>query len=473
MIKATIPEIVAELARRQRRKGKIYELFPDEGPLRRELYPQHLEFFRKGKEASSRLALAANGVGKTIGMGGYEFSLHLTGLYPDWWPGYRFKKPPRFWIAGKTRQTTRDNQQAIMLGRPNLEEEGGGLIPADLIDMGSIRRWPGSGGLIESCRIKHAGGGWSFLGVRSYDQALDAWFGENLDGGWMDEPSELPYYAELFTRTRGSEHPCIALTFTPLKGTNSLITLFTDEQHESRRVINCTWDDVPHLTEKWKADKLANTAAYMRDTVSKGIPALGVGAVFPIPESQIICDPFDIPNHWPRIYGFDGGWHNTAAVWGAWNKDADIWYLYSEHKAGQMPIPVHAAAIKARGKWIPGLGDAYAANQTDGKAVIDEYRATGVILYKGDKSDKEARIEKMRIGLMTGKIKVFSTLQEWLREYRAYHYDDNGKLVKENDHLIDASLFISNDGHRYAKTQAMAQAPAHSTIKPVTFGRRI
>ncbi len=38
-----------------------------------------------GKPHRDRLALCANRVGKTEGMGGYETAIHLTGRYPHWW----------------------------------------------------------------------------------------------------------------------------------------------------------------------------------------------------------------------------------------------------------------------------------------------------------------------------------------------------------------------------------------------------
>tara|TARA_Y100001933_G_scaffold237310_1_gene260026 strand:+ start:3746 stop:5596 length:1851 start_codon:yes stop_codon:yes gene_type:complete len=46
------------------RFNKFNDLFPDTGPLRRELYPKHLEFFRVGKEYRERCFMAANRVGK-------------------------------------------------------------------------------------------------------------------------------------------------------------------------------------------------------------------------------------------------------------------------------------------------------------------------------------------------------------------------------------------------------------------------
>lgn len=470
---AGVDDLISELIRRERRKGLIYKLFPSEGPHRRDLYPQHMRFFAEGKDKMSRLAMCANGVGKTFSMGGYEFALHVTGLYPDWWPGVRYKKPISAWFAGESMKSTRTNQQKILLGPPNAEASGGGLIPTDLIDFGSLRRWTGSGGLIDSVRIQHVSGGYSTIGARTYQQDFIDWAGENLDLGWMDEPPPMLHYQELVTRTRGSEAPRIMLTHTPKKGATEIVVMFTQEPDPSRAVINCTWDDVPHLTEAWKREALANVPDYMRDTVSKGLPTLGVGAVFPIPEDSFVIEPLEeIPDHWPRAFGFDGGYHNTAAVWGAFDRDTATWYLYDEHKIGKLVIPVHAAAINSRGAWIPGIGDVRLTGVTNGEKMIDEYAEAGCPIIGAQKQGKEARIEKVRQGLLTGKIKVYSTLRKWREEYRMYHYDDNGLIKKQNDHLMDATQHLIDEGPRICLTYQQATT-SQATTKHMNFGQRL
>jgi hypothetical protein len=48
---------------------------------------------------------------------------------------------------------------------------------------------------------------------------------------------------------------------------------------------------------------------------TKGIPVLGSGRIFPVPEDTIACDHREFPPHWPRIGGMDFGWdHPFAAV---------------------------------------------------------------------------------------------------------------------------------------------------------------
>src|SRR5690349_21254852 len=119
--------LASELKRRSD-TNKLFSLYPDDGPLRRELYPKHLDFFRAGATEMERAAIAANRVGKTWGLGGYETALHLTGEYPDWWEGRRFDHPIDAWAAGDTSETTRDIVQLALFGQQG--DLGTGLVPA-------------------------------------------------------------------------------------------------------------------------------------------------------------------------------------------------------------------------------------------------------------------------------------------------------------------------------------------------------
>src|ERR1700740_1232432 len=93
----TLEILVRELERRKQR-NKIDEFYKT--PENRAGYPVHMSFFEAGKTFRERLILAGNRIGKTEGIGGYETVLHLTGVYPDWWPGRRVDKPVSWWVGG-------------------------------------------------------------------------------------------------------------------------------------------------------------------------------------------------------------------------------------------------------------------------------------------------------------------------------------------------------------------------------------
>jgi hypothetical protein len=215
----------------------------------------------------------------------------------------------------------------------------------------------------------------------------------------------------------------------------------------SRHVTLAGWDDAPHLSEEAKAELLSAYSLRERDARTKGIPQLGSGAIYPVNEADIVCDPFDLPVHFQHVYGLDVGWNRTAAVWAAVDRDSDIVYLYSEHYRSEGEVPVHTAAIKARGDWIPGVIDpaARGRSQADGSQLLSLYQRDLHLLGVADNA-VEAGIHQVWIRLSTGRLKIFSTLQNWLTEFRLYRRDEKGRIVKERDHLMDATRYLVMSG---------------------------
>ena len=96
----TATYLVLQELRRRTERDKLAQLYPDAGPLRRELYEKHIAMLKAGAIHAERVALGGNRIGKTLSIGGYETALHLSGLYPPWWEGKRFEEPILVWAAG-------------------------------------------------------------------------------------------------------------------------------------------------------------------------------------------------------------------------------------------------------------------------------------------------------------------------------------------------------------------------------------
>lgn len=227
--RAELIELLEELERRKTR-NKIDEYYPDEGTLRRELYPKHMEFFEAGATYRERCAMCANRIGKTEGMGGYETALHLSGQYPHWWKGRRFDRPVAFWAAGKTNETTRDIVQAKLFGRvmqgARKSLSGTGLVRGSLI--GGIAWKQGVQDLVDTVLVRHVTGGWSELGLKSYQQGRGAFEGTEKDGIWLDEEPPMDIYGECLIRT-ATTNGLIYSTFTPLEGVSDTVLQFLPE----------------------------------------------------------------------------------------------------------------------------------------------------------------------------------------------------------------------------------------------------
>lgn len=208
--------------------NKLATYYPDDGPLRRELYPKHMEFFAAGARYRERCAMAANRVGKTEGMGGYESALHLTGRYPHWWAGRRFSEPVRWWAAGKTFESTRDIIQRKLFGPVAIRDgvktvRGNGLIPRECI--GRVTWKSGVQDLIDTAEIQHATGEWSLLGLKSYQQGRGGFEGTEQHGIWLDEEPPVDVYGECVIRT-ATTSGLVMLTYTPLEGATETVLSF-------------------------------------------------------------------------------------------------------------------------------------------------------------------------------------------------------------------------------------------------------
>lgn len=220
---------------RMHRQRLFYRIFPDEdtfdGPTdqmfhAREKYPKHMELIAAGAHYRERCFMAANRVGKTFA-GAYEMTCHLTGLYPDWWAGRRFARPISAWAAGKTNETTRDIIQKNLLGQ--IKRGGGkgfdgtGVIPGETI--GGITWKQGVSDLADTIKIKHATGGWSVLGLKSYQQGRGSFEGTAQHAIWLDEEPPEDIYGECLIRT-ATTGGIILLTFTPLEGRSKVVKSF-------------------------------------------------------------------------------------------------------------------------------------------------------------------------------------------------------------------------------------------------------
>ncbi len=190
-------------------------------------YPKQAEFHRAGLVHRERLFMAGNQLGKTVA-GGAEWAMHLTGRYPDWWEGRRWDRPVRFWAAGVTGESTRDNPQRLLVGPPGQRSLwGSGFIPGpDLVSWTLAR---GLADQIDNVTVRHKSGGTSSLAFKAYEKGRQKWQGETLDGVWFDEEPPLEIYTEGLTRTNATDG-IVMVTFTPLLGMSDVVRLYLEAE---------------------------------------------------------------------------------------------------------------------------------------------------------------------------------------------------------------------------------------------------
>lgn len=222
-----LAELVAIVERQEHDWSRRYfdRLYPDDGPLRRALYPKHLEFFERGCAHQERAFIAGNRVGKTTAAG-YEIVAHATGLYCDWWPGRRFGGAVECWACGVDAKAVRDTIQQKLLGKPG--SFGTGLVPGDLI-IGK----PTPGGVpeaVDTVRVRHVSGGVSEITFKNYEQDRESYQGTEKQVVWYDEEPPMTIYTEGLTRTMSTDPSqasgLVMCTFTPLLGMSEVVLAF-------------------------------------------------------------------------------------------------------------------------------------------------------------------------------------------------------------------------------------------------------
>ena len=211
----------------------------------------------------------------------------------------------------------------------------------------------------------------------------------------------------------------------------------------SKYLVSAGWQDVPHLDEKTKRELLGSTPPHLRKARSQGIPSLGAGAIYPIPEEEVAVDDFVLPRHFLRGAAMDVGWNRTAALAGAWDRDNDIIYLYRQYYRGEAEPSVHASALKSFGKWMRFAIDpaSRGRQQSDGMQLYMMYQRLELNLLMAN-NEVEAGLYDVWERLSTGRLKVFKSLQAFWAEYRIYRRDEKGKIVKANDHLMDTMRYL-------------------------------
>lgn len=433
-------------------------------------YPKQAEFHRLGKVKRERLLIAGNQLGKTLAAGS-ELAMHLTGRYPEDWDGRVWNRPVVAWVASETMEVSRDAPQRILLGRA--ESRGEGAIPGACIK--EMSPYPNVKDAVSLAKVRHVSGGVSTVIFKSYDQGRKRFQGDTIDIFWPDEEPPEEIYSEGLTRTNATGGMAM-MTFTPLLGMSKVVKRFMTEKDDSRGVVQMGIADAAHYTPEQRAQIIASYPEHEREARADGTPVLGSGAVFPVKESDVAYDPFDLPAIWPRIAGMDIGWdHPTAAAWLAWDKDADVLYVYDCYALRQQTPVVHAAAFKARGAWIP-MGwphDGLQHDKGSGEQIAGQYRKQGVNMlpnratFEDGTSGLEAGITEMLDRMKTGRLKIARHLKDAWDEFRTYHRKE-GLIVKEADDIMSAIRYAVMC-RRFAKVQEKRKPKERASV-PVTAG---
>lgn len=492
------------------RHNKFYGLFPDKGTdgskygfdknneainpgsetWSRHLYTKHLEFFNASNDYYYLLLGGGNRTGKTVACA-YAVTCHVTGDYPHWWTGRKFEEPIDIWVVGKDNKVVVDTLQNLLIGP--VGDFGTGIIPNKYLDHESLGDPKKAQAGLGKVRIKHKSGGVSTIGFKTYDagqMSFEGWTGSLV---WLDEEPPAGILTSSIARLT-TTNGLLFMSYTPLNGISETIeTFFGDGINMDdgpvpgpagvgKYVTRVRQSDVPHMTTSTRLRSLAAYPEYERLARSEGIPAMGSGAVYDIdltipdsesemPHQGVIIEPIDIPDSYRIVFGIDFGWVDpTAILWAAQDPLSDIIYIFAEHYRSKMPVESHAAAINTINKVmkfkIPGVNDPSGGGTSiaDGTHTADVYRDKFDIIFQPANNRIHPGIQETLHYFNTGKLKIFRTCTNLIKELKHYRYQD-GKL-KGADHACDALRYIIVSGLKIAKSRSDVEYNSNRDFAP-------
>lgn len=419
-------------------------------------YDWQLDLFAAGLTHSERLVLAANRSGKTMSAA-YEFSLHVTGDYPDDWIGIEVLHDGVYWALGVDNGQVRDVLMKELFGVLDAETGSftGGWIHPDEVKSVIRSQTPG---LAKEVVVHHKFGGFSHVSFKTYTQSATGqkslpFAGASVDGCLVDEQPPDSITGQLKTRTmtgRRGKGGFLLYSMTPELGETELVRRFMGDPAAHQYLVGpIAWTQCPHLTPEIQAEMLSSIPLHERDMRSRGIPMFGSGRIFATPEEDIVCKPFNLSDRpWIKcVRSMDLGiGHPTAISWMCYDPEEGITYLVRTHRQADKEAAVHASTANSLWPNAPVVfpPDIDGREKGSGKTVREWYALGGltnsVDFENPDGSHYvEPGIMALIEGESNGTFKVFEgRCDHYLEERRSYHRDERGAIVKERDDTIDS-----------------------------------
>lgn len=467
-----------------------------------EPYEYQMRWFRSGSRYLLRYLSAANQIGKTY-CEAVEFAYQSTALYPAWWPGFRCERADDgtriMWAIGISADATRDVLQKELIGTSNVkrrDEIGTGAIPRERIDFDSFIT---DGEKLKSFRVWDEAGGQTDIRLYATTQDEKVFMGQRVMYVWVDEQSEkeAELIAQCTTRTTNTGG-CVACTATPEVGATDFYVQCRDDETGEIYFQNATWADAPHITPERRRSMEARIPYWQRKMRSEGLPILGMGAIYPYSDEQIVVAPFDIPSHWRVMAGLDFGYSGLAdpsvILFAAYDPDTGVKYVFaewgSEYKStdglpesevyvnshmpdymackivGRPPNDWQVVSGRPESDFVGlGLPSIRVISPRDGNGQqagtsmtrLEIMRSVGVktcpevwSLHESQLPDCKYRnsltgsISLVAQWFQTGELKIFSTCTELMRELRLYQWvkKDRSTIPSDkNNHFLDAMRY--------------------------------
>ena len=440
-----------------------------------------------GMTADHRLVglVSGNRTGKSYSAAAMA-TMCVTGKYPHWYTGKRFKGPITCMVACVDSNSLKRVWQKYLLGTENKRLKstiGTGMIPkADIVmdSMVSVR-----GDDVVRMNVRHVSGGYSTIEFTSYSQGREAVQGFSGDLILIDEQPNVPFLQEAITRTK-TTNGAVLLTFTPLEGLDYTLEQLLDLPPADKSptdtygakvrtdgewgMVRASWWDAPHACDEGKTMEETVESAkrtYGIDFACRvyGIPSVGSGNIFQFKPEDVCFNTETtlINDEWKQLIGVDFGWSTndpSAMIKLAWDEYNDVIHVLEEWKGH---TPNDQAFVKHVNYLDPNVPIAWprdgnkASDWKGGGTISDKLRNEWGLNMLSDpfsNPEKDGRkgnnhiqpgLQEINDRLSTGRLKISGDCQELLKEMSFYHYgkdiqgNSTGKPDKNcSDHCIDA-----------------------------------
>ncbi len=419
------------------------------------MYPWQYDFCAYSADYFESCLCAGNQIGKTR-TGTMIDAYHLIGDYPEDWPGHTFDYPPLCWILSVTMEKSRDLIQKKLFGEydASKQEFPGGLVPKSLIVKGRWESAAGTPNAMRTVRVKHKSGGISVVQFWSYSQGKDTFMGDVIDWFHIDEePTAKNVYSQIQTRATngdGGRGGRGILTFTPENGLTELVDMFKNRPTPTQIYMQKGWKDAPHIDPEKEARQKGALPAHELLMRTEGEPILVKGRIYQLADDFVECSMPKIQPDWFVIAGCDFGWdHPQAFVKLYEDRENDVIYVTHSWKARHTsPIQAYGATKKWLGPDVPIAWphDGWKhEKQLNGAAQTKSlYEDAGFNMLATHSTWPEGGyavepgLMEINEGLRGRNIRIVMGQTDFFTEFRNYGRDDNGKIVKLNDDIMDA-----------------------------------